>query len=351
MSGKKLIRVGCIGAGNIFRGRHLPGLLNIPGVQVVAVANRTIESSSKIAAEFHIPEPMADWRKLIDRKDIDTVFIGTWPNMHCEMSIAALLAGKHVFCQARMAMDVGQAHDMLRVARAFPGKVSMICPPPTRMPYEPFIQETLRNGTLGQIISVELLHASAANTKTNTVHWREKRECSGNQIMAMGIYAETLNAWVGLYETLIAQTATFIREKTDTDGRVVEINVPQAVTITGRLVSGALCIEHHLGLAVDTTTLTDRLTIWGTRGTLRYEFGKTIEIGLAGQSLTPVDVPDSYCRTWWAESEFITAVRLADEGRPFKVTPDFQEGLAYMQKVEAVYLSSGTGRAVRPSEL
>jgi predicted dehydrogenase len=351
MAGQEAIRVGIVGAGAIFRSRHLPGLKKIPGVELVCVANRSKESGQKIAGEFGIPQVMEDWRALVSRKDLDAVFIGTWPYKHREMSIAGLLEGKHVFCQARMAMDVAEAHDMVRVSRLRPGQVAMICPPPTRMPFEPFIQKTLREGVLGQIVSVSLVHVSGANTRTSQVHWREESRYSGKQVMAMGIYAETLNAWVGPYESLSAQTGVFIREKTSDAGQKVSIQVPQVVSITGTLASGALCTEQHLGLAVDGSTPGDRLTIWGTRGTLRYGFGATLEMAGVGEALKEVEVPAGLRKEWWAEEDFIAAVRQARAGRVFKVSPDFDEGLLYMQKVEAVHLSASTGRSVKPGEL
>ncbi|MCX5658834.1 MAG: Gfo/Idh/MocA family oxidoreductase [Planctomycetota bacterium] len=351
MSDSSNLRIGFIGAGAIARSRHLPNLAKIPGVKVVAVANRTRASGEAIAKEFAIPEVMEDWRALVRRADVDAVFIGTWPNMHREMSVAALEAGKHVFCQARMAMNLAEGKAMLAAGDARPDLVKMICPPPTRMPFEPFIQQTLASGRLGTITSVELLSVGAANRNPDAVHWRERVEISGRQVMAMGIYAETLHAWVGPYESLSAQTGIFIPRKTDASGAKVEIKVPQAVTITGRLASGALALEHHLGLAADTTTPGDRLTIWGLKGTLRYTFGNTIELAEAGQPLKPVDVPASQQKPWWAEDDFIAAVRAARQGKPWKVTPDFAEGLLYMRKVEAVHLAAETGRAVRPGEL
>ncbi len=92
------VRVGFIGLGGICRDRHVPGLRRIPGVEIVAVANRTRESSERAAAEFAIPKVCDRWEDVIARDDVDAVFIGTWPYMHRDMSIAALEAGKHVFC-------------------------------------------------------------------------------------------------------------------------------------------------------------------------------------------------------------------------------------------------------------
>src|SRR4051794_34586745 len=97
------LNIGIIGAGGIVKTRHLPGLSRIPEVQVAAVCNRSRESGEAVAREWGIPEVMTDWRALVRREDLQAVLIGTWPYTHAQMSIAALEAGKHVFCQARMA--------------------------------------------------------------------------------------------------------------------------------------------------------------------------------------------------------------------------------------------------------
>ena len=346
------ISIGFIGAGGIARERHLPNLAKIDGVKVVAVANRSRESGQKIAKEFGIPEVMDDWRALVVRKDLDAIFIGTWPYMHKEMSIAALDAGKHVFCQARMAMDLAQAKAMVAAVHAHPSQVNMVCPPPTRMPFEPYIKNVLASGQLGPITAVELYAVGGGNLNKNAISWRERGEFSGKQILAMGIYAETLNAWVGPYEELSARLATPIPTKTDpATGKAVQIDIPQVVTISGKLKNGALAYEHHSGVAVDKSTTGSRLTIWGLDGTLRYTFGNTIELAKAGQPLAAVNVPENLKREWHVEEDFIAAVRNAREGKAWKVSPDFDEALLYMQKVEAVHASHDAGRSVRLADL
>jgi predicted dehydrogenase len=345
------LRIGFIGAGGIARSRHLPNLALINGVEVVAVCNRSQESGQRVAEQFGIPEVMDDWQAMVAREDLDAIFIGTWPDTHREMSIATLEAGKHCFCQARMAMNLEEARAMAAAARRHPRLVSMVCPPPTRMPFEPFIRQVMRDGILGQITGVHLVSNAAANLRLDRVTWRERIECSGRQILGMGIMAETLNAWVGEYRTLSATLATPISQKRDEQGREVEIHVPQVVSICGELVSGALIGEYFTGLAADKTTDGNELTIHGLEGTLRYRFGDTIELAKANQPLTAAKVPAALQRPWQVERDFAEAVRAARRGEGWSVSPDFDEALAYMRKVEAVHLSAEQGRAIRLSEL
>src|SRR5215469_9484909 len=99
------VGVGFVGAGKNTQERHIPGFQKLSGIDFVAVANRTKESGERVAKEFGIKKVYGDWRELVKSPDIDAVCIGTWPYMHREITIAALQAGKHVLCEARMAMN------------------------------------------------------------------------------------------------------------------------------------------------------------------------------------------------------------------------------------------------------
>src|SRR3970040_1345745 len=107
------IRVGFVGAGANTRLHHLPKLRAQPGVELVAVANRSKESGERVAREFGIARVHDDWRQVVEAGGIDAICIGTWPYMHRELTVAALAAGKHVLCEARMAMNAAEGRQML----------------------------------------------------------------------------------------------------------------------------------------------------------------------------------------------------------------------------------------------
>ena len=73
---------------------------------------------------------MQNWADLLALDDLDIVWIGTPPYMHSAVTVSALEAGKHVFCQARMSMDLAEAEEMLAASKRFPELVTMLCPPP-----------------------------------------------------------------------------------------------------------------------------------------------------------------------------------------------------------------------------
>ena len=120
------VRIGIVGAGGIVRGRHMPGLSAIDGADVVAVCNRSRASGEQFAREYDVANVMTDWTEVVESSEVDAVLIGAFPSVHCPVTLAALAAGKHVFCQARMAMNAREALAMRDAAAASPELVTRI---------------------------------------------------------------------------------------------------------------------------------------------------------------------------------------------------------------------------------
>ena len=118
------IRVGGIGVGN--RGAFLlRQILKVPNVKVVAICDLNPETLKKAGAAAsaagHAPELYAEFRKLLDRKDIDAVFIATPVDLHKEMTMAALEVGKHVYCEKPMARTEQECRMVVQAAKAAKG--------------------------------------------------------------------------------------------------------------------------------------------------------------------------------------------------------------------------------------
>ena len=144
------IRVGIIGAGGIVGSVHIPGLRRMPGVEIVAVANRSLESSRRAADEFDIPRAYADWEQLLGDKGIDAVLIGTWPYMHRDITLAALDSGRHVLCQARMANNTAEAREMLAASQRHANLVCQLVPTLGQLPNRPGAAEPARRRRRGR---------------------------------------------------------------------------------------------------------------------------------------------------------------------------------------------------------
>src|SRR4051812_37641853 len=157
MTQKAKLRVGIVGAGGIVKQRHLPALKKMPDVEIVAVSNSSYESSEKFCQdELPSAVPMRNWADLLALPDLDVIWIGTPPYMHSAVTVSALEAGKHVFCQARMCMDKAEAEEMLSTAKRYPELVTMLCPPPYGLRGDLFMKKLLAENYIGKVHHVRL---------------------------------------------------------------------------------------------------------------------------------------------------------------------------------------------------
>ena len=127
-----------------------------PGVEIVSVANRSLESSRRAAAELGIPQAYANWEELLAAGGLDAVLIGTWPYMHRTITLAALDAGLHVLCQARMANDAAEAREMLAASRRHSSHVCQLVPTSGTYRIDRALQRLLGERYVGDILSVEV---------------------------------------------------------------------------------------------------------------------------------------------------------------------------------------------------
>lgn len=327
---KDLIRIGFIGAGGIVKQRHFPGLRALAGIEFSAVCNSSRDSSEKVAAEYGIPVVLDDWRELVALPDLDVIWIGTTPHLHSQISIAALKASKHVFCQARMAMNLKEGLAMLAAAKEHPDKITMLCPPPNAMKHGKYFASLLEGGKIGRPISFQLVSfGNAWADPISPIHWRQKKELSGKNILSVGIYAEVLGRWFGQPLHLCAQGQVVFPRRGDST-----VDIPDLVQVLGEWPGRVQGAMHWTGVSCDIPT--DRLQVFGTDGVLSYDFG-TDEIRLVqrgGDDGTPIVVPEESRGGWKVEADFIDAVR--NGGHP---EPSFKTGVNYMRFVEAVNLS------------
>lgn len=122
-----MIKVGIVGCGGIANGKELPALSHRRDVEIVAYCD-LIEERAKKANEAYskgTAKVLTDYRELLAIRDIEAVYVLTPNRTHCEISVAALEAGKHVFCEKPMATGYEEAKRML-AARDRAGKLLTI---------------------------------------------------------------------------------------------------------------------------------------------------------------------------------------------------------------------------------
>ncbi|MEM6430285.1 MAG: Gfo/Idh/MocA family oxidoreductase, partial [Deinococcota bacterium] len=241
------IRIGVVGAGNNTRKHHIPKLQAISGVSVVSVANRSLASSQKVAEEFGIAKVYEHWQELVNADDTDAIVIGTWPNMHARITLAALEAGKHVMCEARMASTFSEAKTMLEAAQAKPHLITQIVPSPFTLSVDTTVKRLLAEGFLGDILAVEVTEKGAFIDKDSPLTWRQNADISGINIMGLGIWYEALMRWVGEATRVTAVGQTFVKMRPSPDGSEVHaVQIPDHLDVIAEMTCGA---QAHFGLS------------------------------------------------------------------------------------------------------
>ena len=338
-----VIRVGIVGAGANTRLRHIPGLKAIPGVEIVSVANRTRESAERVAAEFDIPKVYDNWAELVDADDTDAIVIGTWPYMHCLVTLEAFECNKHVLCEARMAMNAGEAHAMLEAARRHPHLVTQVVPAPYTLPVDGAIQRLVAEGYLGDIHAIEVrILQNAFLDRQSPLHWRQDVELSGVNTLSLGIWYESLMRWVGPAHRVAAMTRVCVPQRKDADGILRAVSVPDHVDALAGLVCGATA--HLRFSAVTGLAPANEVWIFGSEGTLRLDAGALRLCGgrRGDKELKEIPIPADQRRGWRVEEEFIGAIR----GQEKVARTTFDDGVKYMEFTEAVIRSAQSGQTI-----
>lgn len=327
------VNIGIIGAGGIAISRHLPNLAKLPEVRFVAVANRSVDNAKRVAEQFGFDRVYEDWKSVIDDSDVQAVFICTPPYMHAEMTRYAIAKGKHVFCQARMALDLEDAKTMWEADQQS-SLTTMLCPGPNYMSVEAYVLELIADGKIGEIRHVLLTHPSDMFADPEQpLHWRQRKNLQGINVLDVGIMGELLAKWFGPISQVEARAKTWVAQRQpDADGHT-QVELPDSCTVIGEFSSGAMLTALFTGAVKGGAS---RMSIHGTLGTITcFPFEKHILINTGnGDERLEVEVDSE--KLWTVEADFIQAIKSGTKGYP-----SFQEGLAYMGFTQAVMESAG----------
>ena len=185
---KQTLRVGMIGyafmgAAHSQGWRNAPRFFDLPSrIELTAVAGRNADAVAAAADQYGFAGTETDWRALLERDDIDLIDICTPGNLHAEIAIAALRAGKHVLCEKPLANTVEEAEQMAAAAReAVAGGVYAMCGfTYRRTPALAYAKQLIDDGRLGTIRHVrgqylqDWLHDADA-----PMTWRLDKSTSG----------------------------------------------------------------------------------------------------------------------------------------------------------------------------
>jgi predicted dehydrogenase len=155
MNTQKIYNIGVIGAGWIAKA-HMGFLQETGRANITWIAARNPENLEKVRSEFEIPNLTHDYRDILKDPAVEVVLIATPPNLHKEMFIEAVKAGKHVLLEKPMALNLDDLAEMMTVKAQYPDTLAMECSGRhSRLnPKFRLVKEFIDSGALGDVYHI-----------------------------------------------------------------------------------------------------------------------------------------------------------------------------------------------------
>jgi predicted dehydrogenase len=267
------IRIGVIGA-TPARGwgtaAHLPALQALEEFEVTAVSTTRLSTARATAEVFGVPLAFDDDDELVSHPEVDAVAITVKVPEHDRLIRAALAAGKHVFSEWPLGVDLGQASALAELARAS-GVRHLVGLQGYQAPGALFVREMIENGDLGRLLTVSVVAAGGpAGRRIPQANVYATDVAAGATVLSIstGHILATLARAVGEFRELSAVVALVNTETTVIEtGQTVPVTAPDQVVLAGRLEGGAVAsVAVQGGSAPGTPGF--ELRIVGTEATL-----------------------------------------------------------------------------------
>ncbi|MGY4688308.1 Gfo/Idh/MocA family protein [Salibacterium sp. K-3] len=375
---KNTVRVGLIG--HQFMGkvhshayRDLPFYFDPPVAPVQqAIAGRNEHAVKEAADHFGWASWETDWRRLVERDDIDLIDIVTPNHTHAEMAIAAAESGKHVICEKPLAVTAAEAGRMKKAVE----KNNVVHMVSHNYRYAPAVQyaaKLIREGRIGRIyhIRAQYLQDFIMDPEFPLV-WRLKKEHTGSGALGdIGAHIIDLARFlVGEFQSVSGMLETFITERPLEDRTGTgEVTVDDASGFLARFDNGAMGVFEATRFAGGNRNK-NKFEINGEKGSIRWDlenmnnlevYFEDDEPGLQGfRMIHCTEDEHPYMKAYWPaghiigyEHTFINQMAALMNGIHLKESPhaDFADGYENQVVLEAVQQSAASGQWVTTKEI
>ncbi len=273
----KTLRVGIIGAsaeGGWARDGHVPAVQALDGLEFAAVATNSQKTADASARAFGVPAAFGSGMELIRAPGIDLVTVATRVPDHRDLVLAAITAGKHVYCEWPLGRDIAEAEELTAAARAAGVHVAV----GLQLRGSPVVRrarELIASGAVGRVLSVSLYSATAGfgpDVPAPFVYLEDPANFA-NLITIQGAHTVDLAVAVAgaLGDGSALATAQYPEIRVGEDKEVRKRTTFDHLLVQGRLAQGGtLSVEVAGGRPPETPF---RLEVVGETGTLRLDGG------------------------------------------------------------------------------
>ena len=273
----KTIGIGVIGWG--FMGKtHTHAIRSIPlfypgapfRAELKCVCSRRLEMAKQAAEELGFESYTDDYRELLARDDVDVVSICTPNELHEDMAIAAIKAGKHVYIDKPLAVTAESAVRIAEAAKAHPEVLTRMVFNNRYFPSTMRAHQLVEEGKIGEVISfsARYLHSGAIDPN-KPVGWKQLMQ--GGVLLDLGSHALDLITWLCGYPTEVfcATRVLYDNRPTKEGGTVTDLSEDHVLMML-RLPNGAIGTVEASKIA---TGSNDELTfdVRGDKGALRWD--------------------------------------------------------------------------------
>jgi predicted dehydrogenase len=350
-----------------------------PVLQVACGRNE--ETLAAFAARWGWKHTETDWRKVIARDDVDVVDISLPQNMHAEVAIAAARAGKHIFCEKPMALNLADAEAMLAAAQEA-GVTHYVNHNYRRVPAVRLAKQLIDEGRIGRIFHWRGAYQQDWIVDPNfPLTWHLQKETAGT-----GPHGDLNSHSVDLAQYLVGEIrsvscllASFIKERPlpgknaatfsagDSSGpkEMGTVTVEDASLMHVEFASGAVGSFESTRFASGRKNH-HTFEIYGSEGSLTFDLERLNELEFYSRNDPPhaqgfrrilaTDSCHAYIANWWPpghtigyEHEFVHAtvdfIRAVATGEP--ISPNFADGVECMKVLDAGVRSAQSGQRVQ----
>jgi glucose-fructose oxidoreductase len=323
---KKKLGVALVGLGYYSTDLLAPALQLTENCYLAGIVSGTPSKIEDWKKQYRIPSANCynyqNFDTIANNPNIDVVYVVLPPSMHAEYCIRAAKAGKHVWCEKPMAMNVAECQQMINACASNKVRLSI----GYRMHHEPNTQTIMQYAKSLPYGEMKTVIAEAGYFDPRTDHWKQKKKMGGGAMYDMGVYP--LNAV--RYSTGLEPIAVSAVASTDRPAIYTEVEetmtftlkFPRGITARCRTSFGAGLNELRVECAKGWYGLSPFQAYSGIRGTTSD--GKTLDARIANQQAKQMD----------------DDARAIMEGKPVMVPGE--EGLKDIRVVEAIYKSAAS---------
>jgi predicted dehydrogenase len=341
------------------------------------------QATAEFASTWGWQEVETDWRKVIERNDVDIIDICTPSSLHHEMVIAAAQHGKHILCEKPIALSYAHAKEMFEAAEKA-GVLHYLNHNYRRVPAVTFAKRLIEDGKIGQIYHWRGAYLQDWIVDPNfplTWHLRKEAAGAGPQFDLNSHSVDLGRYLVGEVTAVSGMTKRFIERRPlpgansgtfttgTTSAETGQVTVEDAFFMLAEFENGALGSFESSRFANGRKNY-NSFEIYGSKGSLAFDMQRMNELQFM-DGTDPIDeqgfrtilvtnATHPYVGAWWppghiigyehtfthAVVDFLTAL---DKGIP--ISPNFWDGMKIMQVLEAGIQSAESGRKVAVNEI